>query len=307
MVFVVLLFIFGCAFATTAPDYCEKPQGACVDWFHDSLLVGGSKVPSRTYSDDDWVMTWEDDFLGSTINASNWNVAQNFTHGDRELQLYLAEDVYVENGTLVLRTRKNPTYYGSKLYNYTSGWVDTEDKFYQKYGKFAVRAKLPDPKFDSIWPAHWLMPEPKTSQPPNVCWPVGGEIDIMESWGGDYNNSIKGTFHFAQECGKDLRSGPNGQYPNITGGAAPIDFSQDYHIFSVVWDEERIQWYVDGNFFWERHQNDQPAPHGARIPFFPFYFILNTAISWWSKPPVGPDEPTVYHIIDYVRAYELKQ
>eukprot|EP00054_Salpingoeca_dolichothecata_P004331 m.30221 g.30221 ORF g.30221 m.30221 type:complete len:264 (-) comp14514_c0_seq2:286-1077(-) len=185
--------------------------------------------------------------------------------------------------------------------------VDTEDKFYQKYGKFAVRAKLPDPKFDSIWPAHWLMPEPKTSQPPNVCWPVGGEIDIMESWGGDYNNSIKGTFHFAQECGKDLRSGPNGQYPNITGGAAPIDFSQDYHIFSVVWDEERIQWYVDGNFFWERHQNDQPAPHGARIPFFPFYFILNTAISWWSKPPVGPDEPTVYHIIDYVRAYELKQ
>ena len=51
-----------------------------------------------------------------------------------------------------------------------------------------MRAKLPSPgagrkgKWPEAWPAHWLMPEPTTSNPPNVCWPVGGEIDIMEGY-----------------------------------------------------------------------------------------------------------------------------
>ena len=46
--------------------------------------------------------------------------------GNQELELYMSDEVYVENGNLVLRTRYNPTYYGSKLYQYTSGWVDTQ-------------------------------------------------------------------------------------------------------------------------------------------------------------------------------------
>ena len=68
------------------------------------------------------------------------------THGDREYQLYMKEDVYVENGTLVLRTRHNPTMYGVKLYNWTSGWVDTMGKVFHQYGRFEIRAKLPNPK-----------------------------------------------------------------------------------------------------------------------------------------------------------------
>lgn len=89
---------------------------------------------------------WEDNFDGTSINLSNWNVAHNFTHGDKELQLYLRDDVYVASGNLVLRTRRNPTMYGRKLYNWTSGWVDTMHKAYSPFGRFEIRARLPDPK-----------------------------------------------------------------------------------------------------------------------------------------------------------------
>ena len=37
--------------------------------------------------------------------SSQWNVANNFTHGSQEWQLYLEEEVYIENGNLILRTQ----------------------------------------------------------------------------------------------------------------------------------------------------------------------------------------------------------
>lgn len=43
-----------------------------------------------------------------------------------------------------------------------------------------MHAALPARNETGTWPAHWLMPNPSTASPPNVCWPVGGEIDIME-------------------------------------------------------------------------------------------------------------------------------
>lgn len=122
-----------------------------------------------------WELTWEDDFLGSALNM---------THGDKELQLYMAEQVSVRDGTLVLTTVKKPAMYGAKEYQFVSGWVDTQSKISQTFGKIDVRAQLPNPDAQGIWPAHWLMPEKNAWN----CWPVGGEIDIMEATGGEQNN-----------------------------------------------------------------------------------------------------------------------
>ncbi len=142
------------------------------------------------------------------------------------------------------------------------------------------------------------MPEPETSIPPNVCWPVGGEIDIMESYGCAINGDIQGTLHYGTDCGEDLNNGVTANYPNASSPS--INFSEDFHVFTVEWDSEQISWYVDGNFYEQRSQSEQPEPH---IPQTPFYVILNTGISSWTPPP-APQSPTVYHIIDYVRAYQ---
>ena len=159
-----------------------------------------------------WAITFEDLFEDPIgLNASNWHVAHNMTHGPTEKELYVAGGVEVRNGSLVLTTRKQHALGPQgQTYNFTSGWVESSGLRWQKRGRFEVRAKLPSPAvgregmWPTAWPAHWLMPEPSQTSPPNICWPVGGEIDIMEGFrprpGGDENRSLHAsvlqTYHW---------------------------------------------------------------------------------------------------------------
>ena len=107
------------------------------------------------------------------------------------------------------------------MYNYTSGWVDMNQKWGQREGRWEVRAKLPDPHCEAIWPAIWLMNCGSSSLIPasdsagdasrvgaacggqEVCWPMAGEIDIMEMVGQQQNGSVLATYHWAHECNVD--------------------------------------------------------------------------------------------------------
>ena len=275
------------------------------------LLVFLSVVGAQS-----WELTWEDDFLGSTLNKSHWNIAHNMTHGDKELQLYMAEQVSVRDGTLVLTTVKKPAMYGAKEYQFVSGWVDTQSKISQTFGKIDVRAQLPNPDAEGIWPAHWLMPEKNAWN----CWPVGGEIDIMEATGGEQNNTVYGTYHWGHNatavgsavgstagctsgCGCDTRFGHNGKFePLLTH-----NFSTGFNVFSVEWDADAIKWFVNSVQYHERQRNENGTD--VYIPAEPFYIILNTAIDYWNKKSGTPADvynKKVEHIIDYVRFYEAR-
>lgn len=212
----------------------------------------------------------------------------------------MADEVTLDGaGNLVITTQqqaKPVPYSGGKLYNYTSGWLETQHKFSHSFGRWEMRAKLPNTTSRGIWPAFWLMPEPETSVPPNVCWPVGGEIDIMEQVGGDYNNSVLGTFHFAKQCGKDLYDGHDGRYPSLSG-TPRIDWAADYHTFAVEWDSSSLKWFVDDVFYHQRNATDVP------IPQTPFYVILNTAVAWYFPPMRNSTFPVEY-VVDYVRVYD---
>lgn len=172
---------------------------------------------SMCHAQVDWVITFEDLFDDAVgLNASNWHVADNRTHGPTEKELYVAGGVEVRNGSLVLTTRRQHALGPQgQSYNFTSGWVESSGLRWQKQGRFEVRAKLPSPAvgregmWPTAWPAHWLMPEPSQTTPPNVCWPVGGEIDIMEGFrprrpGGDYHEnrslhaSVLQTYHWVR-------------------------------------------------------------------------------------------------------------
>ena len=302
-----------------------------------NLWIAALVCSSAAEHDKSWTLVWSDDFDGTTVNATNWNVRNNTLHGATELQVYLDADVTVSGGHMVIRTRSNahwcvpastfsscvpasPNASGAVKYNYSSGWIDTQGKVYPKFGKISVRARLPDSQSFGVWPAHWLMPEPA------VCWPVGGEIDIMESygngiqsgWGHHINGTVFGTYHWATACGKDRHCGGSapqhacapfnfsGVYP--APGAPLIDFSAAFHVFTVTWDATSIQWYVDGVQFWERHNNDRPGTnHSAAVDDYAMYVILNTAIN--PGFVAAPGEPAVrvmpvYHYVDWVRVWE---
>jgi hypothetical protein len=94
--------------------------------------------------------------------------------------------------------------------------------------------------------AHASMMFMHAGDPSSCCWPVGGEIDIMESYGNrqlslgsNTEGNVFGTYHWADQCGHDLHCGGStpagrcapynfsGQFP---GAGIRADFSKDFHV-----------------------------------------------------------------------------
>lgn len=219
---------------------------------------------------DDWILIWSDEFEGDEIDATKWRVEDAALVKNNEKQYYTPEDVYLEDGRLVLRSQKR--FMGGR--DYTSGLVETKGLFTQTYGYFEIRAKLP--KGQGIWPAHWMMNAVGT-------WPP--EIDIMEMLG-HKPNKIHMTNHF-------------GIHPNNSrqgGSYVGPDYSEDFHTFAVEWGPNILRWYIDGveRFSTKRHVHDVP-----------FYIILNTAVGGhWPGYPDDTTEFPQYHYIEYVRVYK---
>ncbi|HRW28296.1 MAG TPA: glycoside hydrolase family 16 protein, partial [Bacteroidales bacterium] len=117
------------------------------------LMPGCLIAQKHAQSPDGWQLVWQDEFNGNSLDTSKWTVLIRETSKHNELQYYLPDEVYVENG--ILRIRSRVRRYGSK--EYTSGRLDTDGKFAPVYGRFEIRAKLPGGQ--GLWPAHWLYPQ----------------------------------------------------------------------------------------------------------------------------------------------------
>lgn len=247
---------------------------------------------------DGWKLVWEDEFTGTQLDTAKWNVLIREQSKHNELQYYVPDEVYVENGMLRLRSRVRK--YGSM--DYTSGRLDTKGKCAPVYGRFEIRAKLPAGK--GLWPAYWLYPQ-------NRNWPMEylmmeavangneslipeerpwySEIDIMEFLGHE-RDIVYGTLHYYTFDGQKKTSSGK-----VSGTA---DYSAGFHVYALEWEPDSIRWYIDGKLF---HSTTRGIPHT------PHYLIINTAIggSW----PGNPDSTTLfpqYHDIDYVRIYQRK-
>lgn len=83
--------------------------------------------------------------------------------------LFVADRVAVANGSLVITTVLEPSTFNGVHYNFTSGWIDSQGKVEQLYGRFEASARMPDAHAYGAWPAWWLLPV-------NACWPIGGEV-----------------------------------------------------------------------------------------------------------------------------------
>ncbi|MFN0136061.1 MAG: family 16 glycosylhydrolase [Phycisphaerae bacterium] len=233
--------------------------------------VGGSPASG-------WTMVWNDEFNGPSIDLTKWRVEDLHLIKNNELQYYAPDEVYLSGGKLVLRSRQR-TYWGFdsngvwRQFNYTSGLVESPNKFAIPYGRIEVRGKVPSTR--GIWPAHWMLPNAGQ-------WPP--EIDIMELLGHEPTRMYMSN-HFGVW--------PNNQY-NTEDFSGP-NFAADMHTYAVEWSPGRLDFYVDGV---------PRARHTTGVAREPFYIILNTAVG--GQWPGNPDGSTVFpqhHEIDYVRVY----
>ena len=105
---------------------------------------------------------------------------------------------------------------------------------------------------------------------------------------------------------------PNGNLPEPKSQTAsyanPGDkwFSDEFHVFGVTWDKNSIQYYVDGNKYFE--VNISSGKDGYDVFQKPFFILLNLAIGGdW---PGSPDSTTVWPqkmLVDWVRVYQMKK
>ena len=217
-----------------------------------------------------WFLTWHDEFDGTTVDLSKWTPDDRNLHKNNELQHYRPDDVIVKDGILTLRSQARE-FQGQP---YTSGLVDSRGKFYQAYGRFEARVKVPKGK--GLWPAFWLLPE-------DASWPP--EIDIMEFLG-HIPNIVNMTLH---------SPGPGGKITQHKDFFGPY-FPKDFHTFSVEWEPDEMRFFVDGK---------QRAAYKEHLPDKPHFIILNMAVGGdW---PGNPDDPKVFPAkfeIDYVRVWQ---
>ena len=234
-------------------------------------------------------LVWSDEFSGASLDESSWTYELGngcdiglCGWGNNELQIYTdsEENARLEDGKLIITAREDSPYSSTRII--------TKDKREFRYGRIDIRAKLP--KGQGIWPAIWML----GSNIDEVSWPACGEIDIMELVGHEASRS-HGTAHWG-------RAGEGSQFQ---GNSFTIseDFADRYHVFTLLWQNNSLQWYVDETLF---HTITTSDTQGFNYPFNEeFFFIMNIAVggNW----PGEPDETTVFPQtmeVDYIRVFQ---
>jgi beta-glucanase (GH16 family) len=276
----VLIFLIGCASPRGIPEAT-------------AIHTVESATSTPVQENNGWEQVWADEFEqpdGSPPDPQKWNHQEGGNGwGNGELQHYtdLIDNSFIQDGMLVIQAKEE--YMMGR--NYTSARLTTQFKGDWTFGRWEIRARLPDAQ--GIWPAFWLLP----SRGNYGSGPAGGEIDIMELIGSEPNR-VYGTLHFGNPAEHS-----SGNF-DLPGGKT---FSDDFHVFVVEWEPDEIRWYVDDVLFHSR-QDWFTSAKGATYPApfdQNFYLLVNVAVGGhW---PGSPDETSIFPqslYVDYIRVYQ---
>ncbi|PHN01395.1 glycoside hydrolase family 16 protein [Flavilitoribacter nigricans] len=248
-------------------------------------------------------LVWSDEFdTDGPPNPQNWTYERGFTRNE-ELQWYQEDNAFVKDGMLIIEgrreTRPNPDYQADSNdwrtnrpeINYTSSCVTTQGRHQWRYGRFEIKARIKTEA--GLWPAIWTLGLGHE-------WPVNGEIDIMEFYGGNIlANAAWAAAGRWQAVWDDLRKPVN--------SFNDPDWDDRFHIWRMDWTEAAIKIYLDDELLNTIDLEETINQRGAvKNPFreTEHYLLLNLAIGGKNGgDPSGTAFPTRYEI-DYVRVYQ---
>ena len=143
---------------------------------------------------------------------------------------------------------------------YTSARLITKDRAAFSHGLVQARIRLPRGR--GVWPAFWMLGQ----NIDEVGWPACGEIDVMENFGDD-PATVHGTVHGPGYAG----------HAGITAShTADASLADDFHVYSVHWEPDRIRWYLDDELYRTLTPDDL---HGSPWVFdHDFFLLVNVAV-----------------------------
>ncbi|MEM1164805.1 MAG: carbohydrate-binding protein [Planctomycetota bacterium] len=243
-------------------------------------------------------LVWADDF--ETLDTSVWQpmIGDGTEYGipgwgNNELQYYTDNErnAYVRNGELVIVAHRESQ--GGK--EFTSARLRTLGAVDVQYGRIEARVKVP--ATTGIWPAFWMLPSEDTYG----NWPLGGEIDILETK--NDATALLGAIHFGDPWPNNTYA-PGWHYHDGT-------LADNYFIYSIDWFPDRIEWRLNNTLYhrvFAAQWHTATAPDSLTAPFDqPFHLLLNVAVGGWPGPP---DETSVFPQemrVDYVRIYAMAE
>jgi beta-glucanase (GH16 family) len=219
-----------------------------------------------------WKLAWHDEFDGTTLDESKWNVPPDARRRDG---WWMRKAISMDGkGNLVISTLKD----GDR---YVDGCVRTLGKFEHTFGYYVARIKLQ--KEPGHWSAFWLMGR-------NVGrvgdeGRDGTEIDIMEKpWRDD---RINHALHW-DGYGKAHKSA--GKESKVAG------VMEGFHTYSLLWTPTEYVFYVDGKELWRTN--------AGGVCQAPLYIKLSDEIGSWGGKIQDAKLPDQF-LVDYVRVYDL--
>lgn len=235
-------------------------------------------------------LVWSDEFNYIGLpDAARWDystVGNLFQWGNHELQHYTREEAknsFVALGRLAIKAVKE----GERI---TSARLQTKTSGNWQHARVEVRAKMASGR--GLCSAIWLLPS---------SWDFSqgrsdGEIDIAE-YVGFSKDSIYHTVH-ASACDSDVHS-----YSSVASFVSRSE--QDYHIYAVEWDDERVDFFVDGRLTHSYKRAEHPQLRWAFDESY--YLILNVSVggNWAAMHGIDYDCFPAKMLVDYVRIYEL--
>lgn len=278
------------------------------------LLVGPGYLQSADLSG--WKLVWSDEFnYTDHPDPNKWGYEEGYVRHN-ELQYYTVnrlQNARVDGQNLLIELRKETpegflsTSINDRWHRYTSASINTRNTASWTYGRFEIRAKMPQGK--GTWPAIWFLsplrmpamqgppiprgPDGKEAQPPPGTPYRGesalGEIDLMESWG-SHPNLIAVHIH-----------GTKGPTPSKT---VPVDdMYGKFHCYVLEWYPDHMDFFLDDTKILTYKKDPAVGWSFDR----PMYLIMNIACG-------GPDEPAPddsklpqFMTVDYVRVYQRVQ
>ena len=236
-----------------------------------------------------WTKIFEEDF---TSDLSQWNLWTSGAYNN-EWQHYQPNNLLVEDGLLQITTKtetvtgkKDPYSSENKTFEFTSGRIETKELFSAGASspKVRISARIRLPKGTGLWPAFWSCGDP---------WPTQGEIDILEARGQE-TTKFETNYFYGTTAGTNL-------VQNATGYIqTDADLSECFHLYEVVWEQEKLTFYLDGQIVEEKTSGgyiDQLFGTSQKI-------VLNIAIGGDFFGNLNPDmvENGVMYV-DYVKVY----
>ncbi len=219
-------------------------------------------------------LVWSDEFNGTEIDTSKWNVLQKPRTGG----WWHEDSLKVEDGKLVMSFFKAPKFF-------SMGAIDSKGKHEWKYGYFEARIKLP--KEQGHWPGFWLFSD-KINTVGNAGRD-GTEIDIVEApW-----HDKEAVSHALHWDGYNLDHKSTGHHVDVPG------VREGYHTFAVDWSPYGYIFYVDGKETW---RTDAGGVTEASC-----YFIMSDEMGGWSGDPKKAKNLPDNTYVDYIRVWQSEE